>query len=163
MTDAVAIDLDGVLGDTTLLWQAFLEDAARRFRSIAALEPDSLPADRGAAAVELDAWADAGVGDWRAALQRFAEDHAPVYLRARPAASSAVRALAANGAQIGVFTDAPPELARVALAHFGVARRIDALEAGERSLERLLERMGRDAEVARTPDDLARITGRGAS
>jgi len=162
LTQSVAIDLDGALGDTTLLWRAFLEDAARRFRSIAPLEPDSLPADRGAAAGVLDAWADAGVGDWRVALERFAEDHAPVYLRARPAASSAVRALAAAGTRVGVFTDAPTELARVALAHFGVARRVDALETGERPLERLLERIGGDAEIARTPADLARITERGA-
>jgi beta-phosphoglucomutase-like phosphatase (HAD superfamily) len=39
VTTAVAIDLDGALGDTRPLWQEFLADAARRFGSIAALEP----------------------------------------------------------------------------------------------------------------------------
>src|SRR6266508_5953619 len=71
MRRAVAIDLDGALGDTRPLWDEFLADAARRFGSIAALDPASLPRDRGAAAEELDAWAAGGVGDWRAALERF--------------------------------------------------------------------------------------------
>jgi len=34
MTRAVAVDLDGALGDTRPLWDAFLADAARRFGSI---------------------------------------------------------------------------------------------------------------------------------
>jgi len=161
VSPAVAIDLDGALGDTTALWRAFLEDAARRFRAIAPLAPDELAEDRAVAAAELDAWAGSGVGDWRAALERFAEDHAPVYLRPQAATSSAVRALAASGVHVGVFTDAPVELARVALAHFGVARRIEALEAGDGSLDRLLSRLGGEAEVARTPADLARISGSG--
>jgi phosphoglycolate phosphatase-like HAD superfamily hydrolase len=162
VTHAVAIDLDGALGDTRGLWHAFLVDAARRFKSIATLDPDGLPVDRGLAAAELDRWADHGVGDWRAALERFAEDHAPVYLRRSPAATAAVRALAARGCRIGVFTDAPMELANVAISHLGVARRVHALEAGENALGRLLEQLGRDADVARTPAQLATINERGA-
>ncbi|MGH3093546.1 MAG: hypothetical protein ACRDOG_14635, partial [Gaiellaceae bacterium] len=92
---AVAVDLDGALGDTRPLWRDFLEDAARRFASIAPLDVEALPADRAAAAEELDRWAAAGVGDWRAALERFAEDRAPVYLRPSAEASSALRALQA--------------------------------------------------------------------
>ncbi len=114
LTNAVAIDLDGALGDTRGLWRAFLEDVARRFRSIAELDPASLPEDRGAAAAELDRWAAHGVGDWRAALERFAEDHAPVYLRPSAGAGASLRALAGAGSRLGVFTDAPEELARVA-------------------------------------------------
>ena len=34
----IAIDLDGVLGDTRPLWNDWLDDAARRYRSIAPLE-----------------------------------------------------------------------------------------------------------------------------
>ena len=52
------IDLDGVLGDTHPLWQDWLSDASRRLASIAPLEPAALPDDRGAAAAELDRWAD---------------------------------------------------------------------------------------------------------
>jgi hypothetical protein len=78
---AVAIELDGVLGDTRTLWRAWLEDAARRFRPIAPLDPAALSENRAQAAEELDRWARAGIGDWRAALARFAEDRAPVYLR----------------------------------------------------------------------------------
>jgi phosphoglycolate phosphatase-like HAD superfamily hydrolase len=163
MSGSVAVDLDGALGDTRPLWKAFLDDAARRYASIAPLDPASLPPDRGAAAVELDTWAESGVGDWRAALERFAEDHAPVYLRPQPASSAAVRALAARGVRVGVFTDAPAELALTALAHFGVARRVEALEAGGGSLERLLERLGPGAEVVRTPAALATISERGAA
>lgn len=154
---AVAIDLDGALGDTRPLWDEFLADAARRFASIAALDPGALPADRGAAAEELDHWAEQGVGDWRAALKRFAEDRAPVYLRPNADAAASVRALAAGGYTLGVFTDAPVELARVALAHLGAARRITKVEAGSGARERLLERLGPDTEVAANRDDLVRI------
>jgi len=159
MRSAVAIDLDGALGDTRPLWQDFLADAARRFGSIAPLDPASLPEDRAAAAAELDRWAQAGVGDWRAALERFAEDHAPVYLRPRAEASAALRALAAAGWRIGVFTDAPEPLARVALAQLGATRRVDMLEAGGGAYERLLARLGPDATVVTTAEELPRLVG----
>jgi phosphoglycolate phosphatase-like HAD superfamily hydrolase len=146
----VALDLDGVLGDTRPLWDAWLEDAARRFRSIAELDPGTLPRDRTAAARELDRWAERGIGDWRASLARFAEDHAPVYLRPRAPVSAALRRLEAAGVRIGVFSDAPEELARVALAHLGAARRVQSFS--ERP-----EDLGHDAVVIRSPDDLARL------
>lgn len=158
---AVAVDLDGALGDTRPLWRDFLAEAARRFASIAPLDVEALPADRAAAAEELDRWAAAGVGDWRAALERFAEDRAPVYLRPNAEASSALRALQAAGRPVGVFTDAPEELARIALAQLGAARRVKALEAGARARERLLGRLGGDVAVASTREDLAKI-GAGA-
>jgi phosphoglycolate phosphatase-like HAD superfamily hydrolase len=151
---AVAIDLDGVLGDTRPLWRDWLEDAARRFRSIAPLDPDALPEDRGEAAVELDRWAEAGVGDWRAALARFAEDRAPVYLRPNAEVSAALRSLEENGRRLGVFTDAPEALARIALAQLGATRRIEALETGSGALERLLEELGPATEVVRSPPEL---------
>jgi phosphoglycolate phosphatase-like HAD superfamily hydrolase len=146
---AVAIDLDAVLGDTHPLWRDWLDDAARRFQAIAPLEPASLPEDRGEAATALDGWAAKGVGDWRAALARFAEDRAPVYLRPDAEVSAALRSLAAAGLRIGVFTDAPEPLARVALAQLGATRRIDALETGAGALERLRETLGPDTEVVR--------------
>ena len=151
---AVAIDLDGALGDTRPLWAAWLEDAARRFRSIAPLDVAALPADRAAAAEELDRWAEAGVGDWRAALARFAEDRAPVYLRPSAEVSAALRALAANGSRLGVFTDAPEPLARLALAQLGAERRIEALETGAGALDRLRERFGPKTVVVREASEL---------
>lgn len=158
---AVAVDLDGALGDTHPLWSDFLEDAARRFASIAPLDLAALPADRAAAAEELDRWAAAGIGDWRAALERFAEDRAPVYLRPSAEANAALRALQAAGTPVGVFTDAPEELARVALAQLGATRRVEALEAGAGARDRLLTRLGEDVAVAATREDLAKI-GAGA-
>jgi phosphoglycolate phosphatase-like HAD superfamily hydrolase len=158
MTRAIAIDLDGVLGDTRPLWNEFLADAARRFQSIAALDPASLPRDRGAAAEELDAWAARGVGDWRAALERFAEDRAPVFLRPDGETSAALRSLVSEGARLGVFTDAPEPLGRIALAHLGAERRVDVLEAGAGAQERLLERLGPDATVISSREDLVRIS-----
>lgn len=155
---AVAIDLD-VLGDTRGLWDDWLADAARRFRSIAALDPAALPADRGAAADELDRWAEQGIGDWRAALRRFAEDRAPVYLRPEASVSEALRTLANTGVRVGVFTDAPEPLARVALAHLGAERRIERLEAGTGALNRLLEELGPDAALIRSRDDLSGLHG----
>lgn len=155
----VAIELDGVLGDTRPLWRDWLEDAARRFHSIAQLDPTTLPEDRGEAAQALDRWAEAGVGDWRAALARFAEDRAPVYLRPDADVSAALRALAASDARLGVFTDAPEELARVAVAQLGAARRIEALEAGTGALGRLLERLGPETEVVRDVSSLRLQSG----
>ncbi len=159
MTRTLAVDLDGALGDTHALWQAFLEDAARRFSSIAPLVPSDLPPDRDAAAHELDAWAERGVGDWRRALERFAEDHAPVHLRPDPAANAALRTVKAGGARVVVFTDAPEPLARVALAHLGVARWVDALETGERGRDgaaRAADLISTGDELARRADDVER-------
>lgn len=136
MSDTLAVDLDAALGDTRLLWDAFLTDAARRYASIAPLDPSALPSDRGEAAAKLDAWASGGVGDWRKALERFAEDHAPVHLRPNPAANAALRELKRGGSRVIVFTDAPEQLARVALAHFGVTRSVDALETGAGARDR---------------------------
>ena len=143
----VALDLDAVLGDTRPLWDAWLADVSRRFRSIAELDPSTLPYDRSQAARELDRWAEHGIGDWRASLSRFAENHAPVYLRPDARVAAALRRLDASGATIGVFTDAPGELARVALAHLGATRRIHSV--GPRPAE--------DAIVIRSLDELARL------
>jgi phosphoglycolate phosphatase-like HAD superfamily hydrolase len=151
---ALAVELDAVLGDTRPLWDAWLEDAARRYRSISELHPAALPRDRGEAAVVLDGWAAGGVGDWRAALERFAEDRAPVYLRPDPAVNAALRAHGADGIRVAVFTDAPEQLARMALAHLGVARLVEAVEAGAGALERLRERYGDELRVVRTRSEL---------
>lgn len=153
---AVAVDLDA-LGDTHALWRDFLADAARRYASIASLDPAALPEDRAAAAAELDRWAEAGIGDWRGALERFAEGRAPVYLRPSAEASTALRSLAEGGVRVGVYTDAPEPLARVALAHLGAARRVEALECGAGARERLVERLEGGTEVAASRDDLLRL------
>jgi len=145
----VAVDLDGALGDTRPLWDAFLADAARRFESIEPLDPGALPLDRVDAAAALDRWAEGGVGDWRRALERFAEDHAPVYLRPDPDANRALRRLKASGARIAIVTDAPEELARVAVAHLGVGRSVDELRPGARpGLESVLDGTGLAAAAA---------------
>jgi hypothetical protein len=153
----LAVDLDAVLGDTRPLWEAWLEDAHRRFRTIAELDPSSLPRNRGAAAVALDEWAAHGVGDWRASLERFAEDHAPLHLRPDAAATAALRRLHGGGARIVAFTDAPDVLARVASAHLGVARRLEALETGAGSRERALDRLGSGAQVVTSRDELLHL------
>jgi hypothetical protein len=143
---ALAIELDAI-GDTRPLWAAWLESA----RGVLEVEPDSLPEDRGDAAAALDG---AGAGNWRVLLERFAEDHAPAYLRRDAATSAALRALAAGSVTLGVFTDAPAELARTALAQLGATRRIAALETGDGALDRLLAAIGADTEVVRTRADL---------
>ena len=154
---AAAIDLDRVLGDTRELWRDWLADVSRRLASIAPLEPAALPHDRGAAAAELDRWADAGVGDWRASLERFAADRAPVYLRPDADTSATLRRLHASGMRLGVFTDAPEPLARIALAQLGAERRLDAVETGGGALERLLARLGAATVVVRSREELRRL------
>jgi phosphoglycolate phosphatase-like HAD superfamily hydrolase len=143
---ALAIELDA-LGDTRPLWRAWLESAG----GVIDVDLAALSEDRGDAAVALDA---AGAGNWRVLLERFAEDHAPAYLRRDAATSAALQSLARDGMPLGVFTDAPEELARVAVAQLGAARRISRLEAGAGALERLLEAIGPETEVVRTRDDL---------
>jgi phosphoglycolate phosphatase-like HAD superfamily hydrolase len=146
---AVALDLDGVLGDTQPLWRDWLADAGRRLGFDAA----SVPRDRAAAAAELDAL----VGNWRVLLARFAEDRAPVYLRPNADVAAALRGLQAAGARVGVFTDAPEELARIAISQLGAARRLEAVECGPGAVERLRERLGADVEVVGSRDRLVRL------
>ncbi len=132
---AVAIELDGVLGDTRPLYDAWLEDVSRR----AHVDPERL---------------DQELPNWRVLLERFAEDHAPVYLRPSAPATAALRRLQGDGVRVGVFTDAPEELARIAASHLGATRRIEALEAGPGALERLLTLLGPDTTVVRSLADL---------
>ena len=151
---AAAIDLDAVFGDTRSLWNDWLADAARKFRTIAELDVAELPDDRAAAAATLDRWAEHGIGDWRAALERFAEDCAPVYLRPDPGVNATLRALQVDGVRLGAFTDAPEPLARVAAAQLGVARRLEAIETGEGAIERLLATLGPGTVIVRSPAEL---------
>ena len=146
MTRVVLVDLDGALGDTRALWSAWLADAAR----VLDVDPAAVPGDRGEAAALLDRTG----GNWRVLLERYAADRAPVYLRPAADASAALRRLTAAGARIGVFTDAPEELARVAASQLGVARRAEWLESGSGALERLRERLGPEALVVRTRAEL---------
>jgi phosphoglycolate phosphatase-like HAD superfamily hydrolase len=134
----VAVDLD-VLGDTRPLWRDWLADAAR------VLEVEGLPEDRAVAAAVLDA---RGAGNWRTLLERFAEERAPVYLRPAAEVSAALRALQAEGATVVVFTDAPAELARVALSQLGAARRVDRVVTGEAPAEAGLVVRSRDELLA---------------
>ena len=145
---AVAIHLDGALGDTRQLWRDWLEDVRRRLR----LEL-SLSEDPPAAEAELDRAA----GNWRQLLERFASDRAPVYLRPDAEASAALRRLQAAGVRLGAFTDVPEPLAQVAAAQLGATRRLEALEAGPGALERLLERLGAGAVVVRTREQLVAL------
>jgi phosphoglycolate phosphatase-like HAD superfamily hydrolase len=146
---AVAIDLDA-LGDTRALWSDWLTSA----RPVLELTGAALPEDRGDAAAELDR---RGAGNWRALLERFTEDRAPVYLRRDAETSAALRTLAAGGVSIGVFTDAPEPLARIALAQLGAQRRIAALETGCGALERLLNTLGAGAVVVRARGELVAL------
>jgi phosphoglycolate phosphatase-like HAD superfamily hydrolase len=146
VTGAVLVDLDGALGDTRPLWAAWLADTAR----VLGVDPATMPEDRGEAASLLDRTG----GNWRVLLERYAADRAPVYLRPAAEASAALRRLAASGARIGVFSDAPRELALVAAAQLGATRRAEAIEAGEGALERLRGRFGGQAVVVLTRAEL---------
>jgi phosphoglycolate phosphatase-like HAD superfamily hydrolase len=146
----IALDLDGVLGDTRPLWHDWLADAGRRL----GFDATALPEDRGEAAAVLDGL----VGNWRVLLARFAEDRAPVYLRPNAAVAAALRGLQAAGTRVGIFTDAPDELARIAISQLGAARRIETFECGPGALERLRERLGGDIEVVRAREELLERT-----
>jgi phosphoglycolate phosphatase-like HAD superfamily hydrolase len=137
---AYVVDLDGALGDTRPLWDDWLAAAS----GVLDLDVGTLPRDRAAAAEALDA---SEAGNWRALLERFAEERAPVYLRPSAEASAALRRLAAGGARVVLVTDAPIELARVAASQLGATRRVEALEAGAGARARAVERLGESAVV----------------
>jgi phosphoglycolate phosphatase-like HAD superfamily hydrolase len=139
---ALALDLDGVLADTRPLWRDWVADVSRRTR----VELD-LPDDRVAAAAVLDE----RLGDWRPLLERFAADRAPLHFRPRSDTAALLRRLQRAGVRLGVFTDAPEELANVALAHLGAARRVET--AG--TLDEVLRQLGPGAVVVRSREDLA--------
>ena len=141
---ALALDLDDVLADTRPLWDAWLEDAARRAR----VELD-VPEDRVAAAVVLDE----ALGDWRPLLARFAADRAPLWIRPRPDTNATLRRLEAAGTRIGVFSDAPRELAEIALAHAGAARQVEVVG----TLAEVQAAFGGEAIVARSRQELAAL------
>jgi phosphoglycolate phosphatase-like HAD superfamily hydrolase len=140
----LALDLDGVLADTRPLWDAWLEDAARRAR----VELD-VPEDRQAAAAVLD---DA-LGDWRPLLARFAADRAPLWIRPRADTNAALRRLAAAGARIAAFSDAPRELAEIALAHAGATRQVEVVG----TLGEVRALLGEEAVVVRSREELAAV------
>lgn len=142
----LAVELDAI-GDTRPLWNAWLESA----HGLLDIEPAALPYDRAEAAEALDT---AGAGNWRVLLERFVEDHAPAYLRRDAPTSAALQALSDASVRVGVFTDAPDELVRTALAQLGVTRRVVVVEAGAGALERVLRTLGPDAQVVRTRSDL---------
>jgi phosphoglycolate phosphatase-like HAD superfamily hydrolase len=141
---SLALDLDGVLADTRPLWDAWLEDAARRAR----VELD-VPGDRDAAAAVLDE----ALGDWRPLLMRFAADRAPLWIRPRPDTNATLRRLRAAGARIGVFSDAPRELAELALAHAGAARQVELVG----TLPEVEAALGGAAVVVRSRKELAAV------
>jgi phosphoglycolate phosphatase-like HAD superfamily hydrolase len=142
--DGIALDLDGVLADTRPLWDAWLEDAARRAR----VELD-VPEDREAAVAVLDE----ALGDWRPLLSRFAADRAPLWIRPRADTNSALRRLAAAGARIGVFSDAPRELVEIALAHAGAARQVEVVG----SLAEVKAELGEEMIVVGSREELAAL------
>jgi phosphoglycolate phosphatase-like HAD superfamily hydrolase len=140
----IAIDLDAVLADTRPVWDAWLEDASRRAR----VELD-VPDDREAAAGVLDA----ELGDWRSLLDRFAADRAPLWFRPRAETNAVLRRLATDGARIGAFTDAPRELAELALAHAGAARYVETIG----TLAEVRATLGDDATLITSREALAEL------
>jgi phosphoglycolate phosphatase-like HAD superfamily hydrolase len=142
--NAVAVELDPVLADTQALWRDWLEDAARRTR----VELD-VPEDRAAASAVLDE----RLGDWRPLLERFAADRGPLHFRPHAETSAQLRRLQAAGVRIGVFTDAPVELAQIALAHVGAARRIETIG----TLDEVRQALGGSPVIVRSRDELSKL------
>ena len=134
---AVAVDL-AALGDVEPLWRDWLDDAARRFR------------------VDTSAL-DAQLPNWPQLLERFAEERAPVYFRRDAEVTAALRRLHAAGGRIGVFTERPEPLTRVALSHLGAEGRVDVVETGTGSRERVMAELGEGAVVVETRAELVAL------
>ena len=108
-----------------------------------------VPDDRAAAAAVLDE----RLGDWRPLLVRFAADRGPLHFRPHAETSAQLRRLQAAGVRIGVFTDAPVELAHIALAHVGAARRVEAVG----TLDEVRQALGGSPVIVRSRDELAKL------
>ena len=134
---AVAVDL-AALGDVEPLWRDWLDDAARRFR----IDTTAL---------------DAQLPNWPQLLERFAEERAPVYFRRDADVTAALRRLHAAGARIGVFTERPEPLTRVALSHLGADGRVDVVETGAGSRGRVMAELGEGAAVVQTRAELVAL------
>jgi phosphoglycolate phosphatase-like HAD superfamily hydrolase len=134
---AVAVDL-AALGDVEPLWRDWLDDAARRFRVDTTALDTQLP-------------------NWPQLLERFAEERAPVYFRRDAEVTAALRRLHAAGARIGVFTERPEPLTRVALSHLGADGRVDVVETGVGSRERVVAALGGAATVVETRAELVAL------
>jgi phosphoglycolate phosphatase-like HAD superfamily hydrolase len=134
---AVAVDL-AALGDVEPLWHDWLDDAARRFRVDVTALDEQLP-------------------NWRRLLERFAEDRAPVYFRRDADVTGALRAMHAAGVRVGVYSEVPDELARIALSHLGADGRVDVVETGSDARERLLMVLGEGTTDVRTRAQLVAL------
>ena len=134
---AVAIDL-AAMGDVEPLWRNWLEDAARRFRVDVSDLDEHLP-------------------NWRQLLERYAEERAPVYFRRDAEVTAALRRLHAAGVGIGVYTERPEELTRVALSHLGADGRVEHVETGAGARDRLLAELGDETIVVQTHAELVAL------
>jgi phosphoglycolate phosphatase-like HAD superfamily hydrolase len=134
---AVAVDL-AAMGDVEPLWRDWLEDAARRFRVDVSDLDEQLP-------------------NWRQLLERYAEERAPVYFRRDADVTAALRRLNAAGVRIGVFTERPEVLTRVALSHLGADGRVERVETGAGARDRLLAELGDGAVVVQTSAELVAL------
>ena len=74
-------------------------------------------------------------------------------IRPRADTNAALRRLTAAGARIGVFSDAPRELADLALAHAGAARQVEAVG----TLAEVAAALGAEAVVVRSREELAEL------
>jgi phosphoglycolate phosphatase-like HAD superfamily hydrolase len=134
---AVAVDL-AALGDVEPLWRDWLDDAARRFRVDVTALDEQLP-------------------NWRRLLERFAEERAPVYFRRDADVTGALRAMHAAGVRVGVYSEVPDELARIALSHLGADGRVDVVETGSDARQRLLTVLGEGTTDVRTRAQLVAL------
>src|SRR5262249_41446374 len=108
-----------------------------------------VPEDREAAVAVLDE----ALGAWRPLLTRFAADRAPLWIRPRADTNAALRRLRTAGARIGVFSDAPRELAEIALAHAGATREVEVVG----TLAEVQAALGQEAIVVRSREDLGAV------
>ncbi len=126
------------LGDVEPLWRDWLDDAARRFRVDVTALDEQLP-------------------NWRRLLERFAEDRAPVYFRRDADVTGALRAMHAAGVRVGVYSEVPDELARIALSHLGADGRVEVVETGSGARARLLTVLGEGTTDVQTRAQLVAL------
>ncbi len=116
---------EDALAPTARLWTDTVAHLGRKLGRVTPLDPEQVPADRGAAIAWLDEWAGEDARSWRVEAARYFEGHIPVYVRPDAELNAALRHLGSQGVLLAAWSPGPPEAALIVTHFLGLARRFD--------------------------------------
>lgn len=119
---AAVVWSERALAATDELFDGAVAAIGRKLSRVEPLDPAALPADRIGVQAALDLWAGDDRQTWRRELRRHYEQHLGVHARPDPDLNAVLRALAAAGVELAVWSPGPAEAVDLLLAQLGVAR-----------------------------------------